>query len=182
MFKIIGGTIAGVILTAALTFFMAGSLMFNEHESPFGVEETAARIQANIQALSDRGWSLSALRDPSKAVAEDGTNVLPVLLVETCSTKYSAPLLKDDETRILSILMPCTIAIYKKDDGKTYIGTMNSGLMGKLFGAKVASIMEEIAKDQAQFIVMDPTKPAPPLIKGGPGGSGSSGGGSTSGC
>lgn len=51
MFKIIGGTIAGVILTAALTFFMAGGLMFNEHENPFGVEETAARIQANIRVL-----------------------------------------------------------------------------------------------------------------------------------
>lgn len=83
------------------------------------------------------------------------------MLVETCSTKCSAPLLKDDETRILSILMPCTISVYKKDDGKTYIGTMNSRLMGKLFGSKVATIMDEIAKDQAQFIVMDPTKPAP---------------------
>ena len=182
MWKVILGFIAGIALVAIVAANVAGSLMLKEYESPFGVEETAARVQANIQSLEDRGWKLSALRDPSKAIAADGSNVPPVLLVEACSTKYSKPLLKDDETRILSILMPCTITIYKKDDGKTYIGTMNSGLMGKMFGNKVATIMGEVAKDQAKFVEMDPSKPAPPLIKIRPGGGGGAGGPAASGC
>jgi len=182
MVKVISGFVAGIVLVMVIAINFAGSLMMKEHESPFGVEETAARVQANIQGLEDRGWKLSALRDPGRAVAASGSNVLPVLLVEACSTKYSGPLLKDDETRILSILMPCTITVYKKDDGKTYIGTMNSGLMGKMFGAKVASIMGEVAKDQAKFIEMDPKKPAPPLIKTRPGGGGGGAGGDAAGC
>ena len=182
MIKIILSFISGIALVAVLALVFAGDLMLKEYESPFGVEETAARIQANIQALEERGWKLSALRDPARAVAVGGKNVLPVLLVEACSTKYSAPLLKDDNTRILSILMPCTITVYKKDDGKTYIGTMNSGLMGRMFGAKVAAVMNEVAKDQAKFVVMDPSKPAPPLIRKGPGGEGGKGGGPSSGC
>ena len=182
MIRSILSFIAGIALVVLLAINYAGSFMMVEHESPFGVEETAARIQANIQALGDRGWKLSALRDPARAVAASGTNVKPTLLVEACSTKYSAPLLKDDATRILSILMPCTITVYKKDDGKTYIGTMNSGLMGKMFGDKVASIMGEVAKDQAKFVIMDPSKPAPPLIRSGPGGGGGSGAGPNSGC
>jgi len=176
MIKNILSFFAGIVLIVVVMITSAGDFMFNEYPSPFGVEETAARIQANIQALSERGWALSALRNPAKAVAAGGTNVLPVLLVEACSTKYSGPILKDDDTRILSILMPCSIAIYKKDDGKTYIGTMNSGLMGKMFGSKVAGIMAEVAKDQNKFIIMDPTKPAPPLIRKGPGGGGGKGG------
>ena len=175
MLKFIGGLVAGIVLLGVVMFFIAGSFMFNEIESPFGVEETAARIQRNIQGLEDRGWKLSGLRDPSKAVAASGTNVLPVLLVEACSTKYSAPLLKDDETRALSILMPCTITVYKKDNGKTYVTLMNSGLMGQLFGANVAKIMAEVAKDQAEFVKFDPSKPAPPLIKIRPGGGGAGG-------
>ncbi|OOZ35970.1 DUF302 domain-containing protein [Solemya velesiana gill symbiont] len=164
MLKVVLGFVVGVALTIATAVFAAGSFMFNEFESPFGVEETAARIQANIEGLSEeKGWKLSALRDPAKAVAASGGNVLPVLLVEACSTAYSKPLLKEDDTRILSILMPCSISIYKKDDGKTYIGLMNAGLMGKLFGTKVASIMDKVAEDQAQFIKFDPKKPAPPL-------------------
>ena len=162
MLKFIGGFVIGIVLLGVVMFFKAGSFMFNEIESPFGVEETAARIQQNIQRLEGRGWKLSGLRDPSKAVAADGTNVLPVLLVEA---KYSGPLLKEDETRALSILMPCTITVYKKDNGKTYITLMNSGLMGQMFGSKVAAIMGEVAKDQAEFVKFDPSEPAPPLIK-----------------
>lgn len=182
MIKIILSFISGIALVVVIGIAFAGNLMLKEYESPFGVEETAARVQANIQALSDRGWKLSALRNPAKAVAIGGRNVLPVLLVEACSTTYSAPLLREDETRILSILMPCTITVYKKDDGKTYIGTMNSGLMGKMFGSKVAAIMAEVAKDQAKFVVMNPNKPAPPLIRKGPGGGGGKGGTADAGC
>jgi len=182
MIKIILSFISGIVLVAIIAIVFAGDLMLKEYESPFGVEETAARVQANIQGLADRGWKLSALRDPAKAVAIGGTNVPPVLLVEACSTKYSAPILKDDNSRILSILMPCTITVYKKDNGKTYIGTMNSGLMGKMFGSKVAAVMAEVAKDQARFVVMDPSKPAPPLIRKRPGGGGGKGGAPDAGC
>jgi len=181
MLKIIVGVAVGIVSTAIATFLVAGSLMFNEVESPFGVEETAARIQRNIQGLSDKGWNLSGLRSPSKAVAAAGTNVLPVLLIEACSTTYSGPLLKEDKTRILSILMPCSITVFKKDNGKTYIGTMNAGLLGKLFGSKVAEIMGRIAEDQAVMLSFDPEKPAPPLINKRPGSSGE-GGQDTGGC
>lgn len=181
MLKLVGSFFLGIALVGVVAWNTAGSFMIIEHPSPFGVEETAARIQANIQALEGHGWKLSGLRDPSKAVANAGRNVPPVLLVEACSTKYSGPILADDATRLLSILMPCTITVFKKDDGKTYVGTMNAGLMGKLFGEKVATIMAEVAKDQAAFLTFDPSTPPPPLIKIKPGGGGASGG-DTSGC
>lgn len=181
MWKFIGGFVAAMVLVGVLAITMAGSLMFREIESPFGVEETAARIQANIQSLEHKGWKLSGLRNPARAVNVAGGNVLPVLLVEACSTAYSQPLLKDDATRILSILMPCSITVYKKDDGKVYIGLMNAGLMGKMFGSKVASIMNEVAADQEKFVAFDPSTPAPPLIRTRPGG-GAGGGPDAGGC
>lgn len=182
MSKAILGFILGIVITAIYIMNSAGSLMFKEIESPFGVEETAARIQANIQSLSDHGWKLSGLRNPAKAVAFSGGNVMPVLLVEACSTKYSGPILKDSDTQILSLLMPCSIAIYKKDNGKVYIGLMNSGLLGQLFGTKVGSIMKKVSADQKVFVTFDPSKPAPPLIKIKPGGGGGAGGSDQGGC
>jgi uncharacterized protein (DUF302 family) len=182
MMKIITGFFAGMVLFGVLAWQYGGAFMFNEYESPYGVEETAARIQQNIKSLSNHGWKLSALRDPGRAVNAAGSNVLPVLLVEACSTDYSAPLLKDDDTRLLSILMPCTITVYKKQDGKTYIATMNAGLMGKLFGSKVDSVMTMVAADQKVFVTFDASKPAPPLIKQRPGGSGGAGGSDDPGC
>ena len=182
MLKLISGFVVGIVLTVTFVALAANKLMIIEHPSPFGLEETAARIQANIQAMSDKGWKLSALRDPSKAVAADGLNVPPVLLVEACSTRYSSQLLKEDATRILSILMPCTITVYKKDNGKVYIGVMNSELMGRIFGSKVAAVMTEVAADQKKFLEFDASKPAPPLIQMSPGGGGGAGGGGGGGC
>lgn len=182
--KVISGFLAGIILVALVAWKFGGEMMVIEHPSPFGVEETAARIQANIQGdvLKEHGWALSALRNPAKAVAADGGNVPPVLLVEACSTKYSGPILAEGGSRILSILMPCTITVYKGDDGKTYIGTMNAGLMGQLFGPTVAGIMKNVAADQKLMLTFDPTKPAPPLITSGPGGGGGGGPQAGSGC
>jgi uncharacterized protein (DUF302 family) len=183
MLKIVGSFVAGIVFTGALAWNMMGGLMFNERVSPFGVEETVARIQHNIQATGN-GWALSGLRNPAKAVQSDGGNTLPVLMIEACSTAYSKPILNEDSVRFLSILMPCKISVYKKNDGKVYIGTMNAGLMGKMFGPLVGDIMGKVAQDQQKFLVMDPSKPAPQMIVPKPAGEGGggAGGGGGSGC
>jgi uncharacterized protein (DUF302 family) len=162
----------------------ADKLMFTEIESPFGVEETVARIQQNVQKAGN-GWSLSGLRNAAKPIENDGGNTLPVMMIEACTTKYSGPILKNDATRVLSILMPCKITVFKKSNGKVYIGLMNARLIGSLFGSEVAALMEGVAADQAKFIVFDPSKPAPAIITapaGGGSGSGGAGSGAAGGC
>ena len=184
MLKALIGFVVGVLVIAIGGYLMMPSLMFNEMQSPFGFEETIARIQHNIAdspELKERGWTISGLRNPAKAVQNDGSNVLPVMMIEVCSTKYSGPILGDDTVRFLSILMPCKISVYKKNDGRVYIGSMNAGLMGKMFGPLVGDIMGKVAQDQKKFLVMDPGKPAPQIIlpkAGGEGGGGGGGGGS----
>lgn len=181
MLKLVGGFVAGMAFVGVLAWNLMGGLMFREIQSPFGVEETVARIQQNIQNTGN-GWALSGLRNPGKAVENDGGSVLPVMMVEACSTKYSGPILKDDNIRFLSILMPCKVSVYKKNDGKTYIGMMNAGLMGKMFGPMVGEIMGKVAADQAKFVEFDPSKPAPPLVKPAPAGGGAGGAAAAGGC
>jgi len=176
MLKLIGGFFGGLVLAGLMAWQFGGALMFNETPSPFGMEETVARIQANVQATGN-GWTLSGLRNPARAVAAAGGNVLPVMMVEACSTLYSKPILKQDQTRMLSILMPCKISVYKKEDGKVYIGTMNAGLMGKMFGPLVGDIMSKVARDQKKFLTFDASKPAPQMITAPAGGGGAGGGG-----
>lgn len=181
MIKALAGFILGVVLLIAAGWLLAPRLMFTERPSAYGMEETVARIQHNIEKAGN-GWALSGLRNPAKAVEKDGGNVLPVLMIEACSTKYSKPILKEDTVRFLSILMPCKISVYKKNDGKVYIGTMNAALMGKLFGPMVGEVMGQVAADQKRFLTFDPAQPAPAMIlpaapSGGAGGSGGGGGG-----
>ena len=182
MLKVLGGVVAGIALSVVMAWNLIGGMMFSEIPSPFTVEETTARIQQNIQAAGN-GWSISGLRNPAKPVEAEGGNVLPVLLIEACSTVYSGPILKMDKVRFLSLLMPCKISVYKKNDGKVYIGILNAGLIGRLFGSAVGDIMDKVVADQKKFLVMDPSKPAPALIipkMGGEGGG--SGAGAAAGC
>ena len=181
MLKIIGSFLAGVAFIGIVGWNSMSSLMFTERVSPFGMEETVARIQHNIVDHKG-GWTLSGLRNPANAVQSDGGNTLPVMMVEACSTKYSKPILNEDSVRYLSILMPCKISVYKKNDGKVYIGTMNAALMGKMFGPLVGEIMGHVAEDQKSFIVMDPSKPTPQIIYPKAAAGGGAGGSAGSGC
>jgi len=181
MLKIVSSFFAGVAVIAILAWQFGGSLMVQEYPSPYGLEETAARIQHNIRAA---GWSLSGLRSPSNTIRKLGATVPNTLLIEACNPDYSKPIIKDRDTRILSILMPCTITVYEGDDDKVYIGLLNSGLMGRLFGPMVTQVMAKVAEDQKAFITFDPNKPAPKLIrpKAATGGSGSGGVQDLGGC
>lgn len=182
MWKLLGGVVVGLLIAVGAAFSMMDKLMFKETPSPFGMEETVARIQHNIQGAGN-GWALSGLRNPAKAVQQDGGNVLPVMMIEACSTRYSKPILKEDTVRFLSILMPCKISVYKKQDGKVYIGTMNAGLMGKMFGPMVGDVMGQVAADQKKFLQFDPNTPAPQMIlPSAPAAGAQGGGGGGGGC
>ncbi|MFH2135857.1 MAG: DUF302 domain-containing protein [Pseudomonadota bacterium] len=181
MLKVVSGFLVGAVVAALLIYNLAAGMMFREVPSQFGMEETVARIQQNVLHAGN-GWALSGLRNAAKPIEASGGNVLPVMMIEACSTNYSAPILKDDSLRFLSNLMPCKISVYKKNDGKVYIGLMNAQLIGDLFGSKVGDIMAKVAADQAKFIQFDASQPAPAMIKNAPAASGGSGAAADGGC
>jgi uncharacterized protein (DUF302 family) len=41
--------------------------------------------------------------------------------------------------------MPCTIAVYEKSDGKTYVSLMNMDMLGMIYGGLIAEIAGEFA-------------------------------------
>jgi len=163
MLRVISGIVIGLVLAFGLAWQYGGGLMVKEYPSPYGLEETVARIQHNIEDAGN-GWELSGLRSPSNAIRAKGATVANTLLIEACSTDYSKPIIKDRDTRILSILMPCTITVYEDEEGKVFIGMLNTALMGRLFGSMVTEVMDNVAADQARFIQFDPDKPAPDII------------------
>ena len=85
MIKTLVGVILGIVLTGLIAVVSAKNLMFTITPSPFGVEETAARIQANIQKMESHGWKLSGLRDPGRAVAT------AAMCFRCCWSRHAAP-------------------------------------------------------------------------------------------
>lgn len=144
------GILIGVTLTLLGVVKIMPRLMVSETQSPMGYEETLARLQNNV---TNSGWQVSTLMRLDKSLAKEGKTVLPVSSLKICHPDHADTVLKDDNARFLAVMMPCSIAVYEKADGKTYVSMMNSGLMGKMFGGTAAEVMGgAVAEETAMFI------------------------------
>jgi uncharacterized protein (DUF302 family) len=113
--------------------------MILEKVSPFGHDDTVKKISDAAKSL---GWVVSGIKQLDKSIAKSGgPKVLPVTLVEICNAEHAGKILLDDSSRWASVMMPCTISVYDKSDGKTYVGFMNAPLIGTMFGGLVGEVM-----------------------------------------
>jgi uncharacterized protein (DUF302 family) len=145
------GIILGVFATAVIGWTVVPSLMCTETPSPYSVEETAENIKQNALAA---GWVVPSITELQKSVKKHGGGELPpVNLINLCQAEHAYNLLKTDENKYISVMMPCTISIYEKSDGKTYVSAMNASFLGKMFGGDIAEVMSgPVAEDQQAFI------------------------------
>ncbi|MBS4023132.1 MAG: DUF302 domain-containing protein [Dethiobacter sp.] len=123
--------------------------MILENESKYGFAETVELFEQNVAAA---GWSVVGVYDYKEILAQKGFDILDIKIFALCSGKYSAAILELDHERMVSPLMPCTISIYEKSDGKTYIAQLNAGEMAAPFGGVVAEVMEAVAIDTAAMV------------------------------
>lgn len=149
--NIIIGFILGIAVTGTVGWLMMPKLMLTELKSPYSVAETVEKISNNAKA---EGWVVSSVQSMHKAVKQHGAGHLaPVMLINLCQPEHAYNILKEDKNKIVSVMMPCTISVYQKADGKTYIGTMNAGLLGEMFGGTVAEVMGgAVAAQQHKFL------------------------------
>ncbi len=150
MKKFLIGTLLGIAIAIIGGIFTMPKLMLREKVSPLGYEETIKYIENKVD---EGGWKVSAVMRLDKSLAKEGKKTLPVASLKICQPDHAEKVLNDDDARLLSVMMPCSIAVYEKADGKTYISTMNAALMGRLFGGTVAEVMAgPVAKETAEFV------------------------------
>ena len=145
------GLAVGITFSVIAGWQMAPGLMLKETQSPFNAERTVEIIQANARS---KGWVVPGVTPIHKSIKKHtGQDLPPIYLANICKGEYAYNILKEDRNKIVSVFMPCTISVYEKADGRAYIGNMNAGLLGKVFGGTVAEIMgDKVADDQQLFI------------------------------
>lgn len=134
----------------------AGILDFMiERQSPLSFEDTLARLEKNAKGVGWKvpsRWKVDFQRNLKKVT---GTDIGPNRVLKMCEPHAAAKLLVKDQYKQLTAMMPCTIAVYVKSDGKTYISMVNLDAMGKMYGGDVAKMAEELAPQMEQMLVMD---------------------------
>jgi uncharacterized protein (DUF302 family) len=144
------GVAAGILLTVVTVASVMPKMMIHEKESPLGYKETLQHLERTI---TESGWIISRTLDLQNSMTKQGKTIPPVTLLKICQADYADQILNTDDAMYVSVMMPCGIAIYQKSDGKTYVSTMNTGLMGRLFGGVVATVMGgPVAADEARFL------------------------------
>jgi uncharacterized protein (DUF302 family) len=107
-----------------------------EKVSPWDFEKT---VEVLTIAAGNRNWMIPAIHDLQQSLAKTGKDVRPVKVLEICKPEYSGKMLERNDERIVSVMMPCRISIYLKEDGKTYIALLN--------GANLAAGLPESVRD-----------------------------------
>jgi uncharacterized protein (DUF302 family) len=109
-----------------------------ERQSRFGFDQTVEMIVSNAQKYE---WSVPAVHDLQNSLAKSGKHVRPVKVIEICKPKYSGQMLELSDERIISVMMPCRISVYEKDDGKTYVGMLNAREMVSDLAENISRVM-----------------------------------------
>lgn len=143
------GAVLALLIGGLILFKMTPGLMMAEDVSKYDFETTVKNFEEEVK---EAGWSIPTVHDMQATLDGFGHQVDEIMIFELCSSKYSAEILKLDDERIVSPMMPCRVSIYTKSDGKTYISRMNSGLVAKFFGGVVDEVMQ-MAADETEIIL-----------------------------
>ena len=101
---------------------MKANQLIIEQVSPFDVPTTVKKI---IEAAIKKEWQNPAVHNLQQSLAKAGKKVRPVQVIEICKPEYSGKMLEKSDERIVSVMMPCRISVYEKNDSKTYVALMN---------------------------------------------------------
>ncbi len=112
--------------------------MFLQTESPKSLPETVETFKEEVAAA---GWSILNVTNMAGVLSEQGYTLLPVLIFDVCSGKYSAQILAKDEYRFITPLMPCRVSIYQTSKDKVIIARLNAKSMAPMFSTELAEIM-----------------------------------------
>ncbi len=143
------GLLLGIFLISVLMFLSAPSLMMIESESMYDFDETVSRFK---EIVNQSDWGILNTHDMQEVKSNLGYDVLPVKVFDLCSGEYSYEILKNDDERIVTPMMPCRVSIYEKSNGNTYIGMMNSGLVARLFGGTINEVMQKATVETREIV------------------------------
>jgi uncharacterized protein (DUF302 family) len=127
-----------------------GELMVHENKSPYGFEETVFMITESAQQL---GWVVPKVHDLQQSLLKhEQSDPGRIKVLKVCKPEYAARLLKRDHYKFVSVLMPCSLSVYEKSDGHTYVASMNMDLMAKLFRGDLGHTLSAVAEEDRHIL------------------------------
>ena len=120
-----------------------------EQVSPFNVPITVEKL---IEAAAQKGWQNPATHNLQQSLSKAGKEVRPVQVVEICKPEYSGRMLELNHERVVSVMMPCRISVYEKDDSKTYVALLSMTEMAAGFPVTVVEAIHAASNESFEIV------------------------------
>lgn len=120
-----------------------------EQPSKYGFDKTVNLLVAEAER---REWKIPAVHDLQQSLAKSGKTVNPVKVIEICKPAYSGQMLELNDERIMSVMMPCRISVYTKEDGKTYTALFDGAEMATSQPDKIAKVMKAASDETFEIV------------------------------
>ncbi len=144
------GLVVGSLVTGVIIWKVMPRMMLEVKESNFPLEETVSRIE---QVATENNWQVPKIYNLKNSLNEAGYKDFSSLkILSMCQPDYAYQILTDDDNKKVSSMMPCRIGVYEDASGRVLISRMNIGLMSKMFGGTIESVMGNVAAEEDRIL------------------------------
>jgi uncharacterized protein (DUF302 family) len=135
------GLVLGLVIMAFMVKVMMPNMMFATHKSKLNFDETVSSLEASAKR---NGWTIPEIRDLQQEYIEDGLeDMTKVKILYFCNAQGGYNILKNDDYKKMSVMMPMGVSVYETNDGQVKIAAMNIGFMSMMFSGTVKKVLQE---------------------------------------
>ena len=132
------GILIGIVLTLVVIRVLASRVMIRREAITLTQDRA---VEAILDAAAARGWSVPTVHHLHEGSREAGAEIGAATVIALCRPDYATSLLESDDTRALSAMMPCRLAVYETANGTVVVSRINMALVGLLFGGLARGVM-----------------------------------------
>jgi uncharacterized protein (DUF302 family) len=126
---------------AFIVKLMMPNMMFATYKSKLDFDEAVTSLE---ESAKKNGWTIPEIRDLQQDYVEEGLeDMSKVKILYFCNSQGGYNILKNDQYKKMSVMMPMGVSIYETNDGQVQIAAMNIGFMSMMFSGVVKKVLRE---------------------------------------
>ena len=135
------GLVLGLIIMAFMVKIMMPNMMFATYKSKLDFDETVSSLE---ESAKKNGWTIPEIRDLQQDYIKDGlADMTKVKILYFCNPQGGYNILKDDDYKKMSVMMPMGVSVYENNDSQVKIAAMNIGFMSMMFSGMVKKVLQD---------------------------------------
>lgn len=125
-------------------------MMTKVYRSKLSFDNTVSAI---CEIAPQHGWVIPPVRDLQKDYQDEEISEMTKLkIIYFCDPQGGYAIIKEDERKAMSVMMPMGVSVYETTTGQVEIATWNMGMMAGMFPGTTGAVLKEGAENLANTL------------------------------